>query len=132
MELLLAELLSTANLVFREGASREEIAALAVIFSDDLAGEKPCDIRAAFALHRRRSRYFPTPADILRLLPECRTGASVALPAIGEGEGLSGEEVMAMYRDWKASRGSQQATPRGLARPDFAGLLKGMADESVR
>lgn len=49
------------NLVTREGASKPEIGALAVIFAGNLAGEDPKAIRKAFDLHRKKSRRFPAP-----------------------------------------------------------------------
>ncbi|WP_165178153.1 hypothetical protein [Desulfovibrio sp. ZJ369] len=61
-----------AEAVHKSGRSPEELALLAEIFADDLDGENPEAIERAFALHRRESSRFPTPAHILALLPRCR------------------------------------------------------------
>lgn len=77
----LLPLLATANLVCGSSRSPEELRALADIFAEDLASEELDDVCAAFALHRRRSRFFPTPADIIAILPETRRPRKAA-PAI--------------------------------------------------
>lgn len=70
MEIL--PLLATAELVTKSGRTYEELEILADIFAEDLAGENIASVENAFALHRRRSKFFPTPAEIIALLPECR------------------------------------------------------------
>lgn len=72
-----------AEAVYKSGRSPEELALLARIFADDLHGENPEALDRAFALHRRESTRFPTPAHILALLPRCRpcmTHGVAALP----------------------------------------------------
>lgn len=64
--------LADAETVYRTGRSPEELALLADIFADDLAGEDAGDIDRAFLAHRRSSTRYPTPAHILALLPQCR------------------------------------------------------------
>lgn len=65
--------LADAETVYRTGRSPEELALLADIFADDLAGEDAGDIDRAFLAHRRGSTRFPTPAHILALMPQCRS-----------------------------------------------------------
>ena len=70
-----------AEAVYKSGRSPEELALLAGIFADDLDGENPEAIDRAFALHRRESSRFPTPAHILALLPRCRPSVQL-LPSL--------------------------------------------------
>lgn len=77
----LAMRLAEMEAVYRTGRSPEELALLAEIFADDLDGENPEAIERAFALHRRESSRFPTPAHILALLPRCRRPAQ-SLPSL--------------------------------------------------
>ncbi len=70
-----------AEAVHKSGRSPEELALLAEIFAEDLDGENPEAIERAFALHRRESSRFPTPAHILALLPRCRQPAQ-SLPSL--------------------------------------------------
>lgn len=65
-------LLAASALVYQTGQTPEELALLADIFAEDLAGENFESINRAFSLHRRRSSRFPTPAHIIAILPECR------------------------------------------------------------
>lgn len=73
-----------AEAVYKSGRSPEELALLAEIFADDLHSENAEALDRAFALHRRESTRFPTPAHILALLPRCRpcmtTHGVAALP----------------------------------------------------
>lgn len=79
--------LADAETVYRTGRSPEELALLADIFADDLAGEDAGDIDRAFLAHRRSSTRFPTPAHILALMPQCRSPRHdyAALPMATEG-----------------------------------------------
>ena len=74
-------------MVYKSGRSPEELALLAGIFADDLDGENPEAIDRAFALHRRESSRFPTPAHILALLPRCRPSVQPLPPLPMEGVG---------------------------------------------
>lgn len=76
-----------AEAVYKSGRSPEELALLAGIFADDLDGENPEAIDRAFALHRRESSRFPTPAHILALLPRCRPSVQPLPPLPMEGVG---------------------------------------------
>lgn len=71
-----------AEAVYRSGRSPEEVALLADIFAEDLEGEAPETIDRAFALHRRESTRFPTPAHILALLPRCRPCMTLGVAAL--------------------------------------------------
>lgn len=71
-----------AEAVYRSGRSPEEIALLAAIFADDLAGEDPDAVDRAFAMHRKESPRFPTPAHILALLPRCRPATTQGRQAL--------------------------------------------------
>ncbi len=81
-----------AEAVYKSGRSPEELVLLAGIFADDLDGENPDAVDRAFALHRRESARFPTPAHILALLPRCRpsVGTHPALPMEGAGRKTPG------------------------------------------
>ncbi len=76
-----------AEAVYKSGRSPEELALLAGIFADDLDGENPEAIDRAFAVHRRESSRFPTPAHILALLPRCRPSVQPLPPLPMEGVG---------------------------------------------
>ena len=76
-----------AEAVYKSGRSPEELALLAGIFADDLDGENPEAIDRAFAVHRRESSRFPTPAHILALLPRCRPSVQLLPPLPMEGAG---------------------------------------------
>ena len=65
-------LLVTCALVYQTNQTPEELSILADIFAEDLEKENLESITNAFALHRRRSTRFPTPAHIIAILPECR------------------------------------------------------------
>ena len=72
-------------LIYQTSHTREEIALLSELFAEALADEKDLPaIWRAFALHRKRSKRFPTPAHILELLPECHIAPEPI--AIMEGE----------------------------------------------
>ena len=81
-----------AEMVYRTGRSQEELALLADIFADDLAGEDAETIDRAFSLPRRGSTRFPTPAHILAIIPQCRAQRHeyAALPMEGEGKKTPG------------------------------------------
>lgn len=64
--------LADAETVYRTGRSPEELALLADIFAEDLAGEDAETIDRAFLAHRRSCIRFPTVAHIVALLPQCR------------------------------------------------------------
>lgn len=76
-----------AEAVYKSGRSPEELALLAGIFADDLDGENPEAIDRVFAVHRRESSRFPTPAHILALLPRCRPSVQPLPPLPMEGVG---------------------------------------------
>lgn len=76
-----------AEAVYKSGRSPEELAFLAGIFADDLDGENPEAIDRAFAVYRRESSRFPTPAHILALLPRCRPSVQPLPPLPMEGVG---------------------------------------------
>lgn len=59
-------------LVYRTGQTPEELTVLADVFAEALEKEDPGTIKRAFALHIKNCKYFPTPAHIGELLPECR------------------------------------------------------------
>lgn len=73
----LLEELAQAALLYQTSHTREEIALLSELFAEALADEKDLPaIWRAFALHRKQSKRFPTPAHILELLPECQQRAA--------------------------------------------------------
>lgn len=81
-----------AEAVYKSGRSPEELTLLAGIFADDLDGAHPEAIDRAFALHRRESSRFPTPAHILAMLPRCRPSVQPlsSLPMEGAGRKTPG------------------------------------------
>ena len=64
--------LAECEAVYRTGRSQEELALLADIWAQDLEGQDREEVGRAFVLHRQESCRFPTPANILHLLPRCR------------------------------------------------------------
>lgn len=82
----LAVRLAEMEAVYRSGRSPEELALLADIWAHDLADEKAADVECAMIAHRRHSTFFPTPADILRILATTRTCPDEAIPALPEAE----------------------------------------------
>ncbi|WP_165078873.1 MULTISPECIES: hypothetical protein [unclassified Desulfovibrio] len=96
-----------AEMVYRTGRSQEELALLADIFADDLAGEDAETIDRAFAAHRRGSTRFPTPAHILAIIPQCRAQRHdyAALPMEGEGTRTPGIGMVVT----RALRGDMEA-----------------------
>lgn len=98
-----------ANLVYQAGNPPEVLAMLAEVFSQDLAGENVESINAAFALHRRRSTRFPTPAHIIALLPECRVSPRLdALPQTTMGKKTVGAGRLA-FAAFKGDRQAKEA-----------------------
>lgn len=96
-----------AEMVYRTGRSQEELALLADIFTDDLAGEDAETIDRAFASHRRSSTRFPTPAHILAIIPQCRAQRHdyAALPMEAEGTRTPGIGMVVA----RAIRGDREA-----------------------
>lgn len=71
MSALLNEL-SKCEIAYQGGHSPEELAVLMELFAEAMPNENPQSIRRAFAMHRKLSTRFPTPAHIIALLPDCR------------------------------------------------------------
>lgn len=96
-----------AEMVYRTGRSQEELALLADIFADDLAGEDAETIDRAFTAHRRSSTRFPCPAHILAIIPQCRAQRSdyAALPMEAEGTRTPGIGMVVA----RALRGDEEA-----------------------
>lgn len=74
--------LGELSLLYGRDRSPEELALLADLWAEALAGEERDEVARAFALYLREGERFPCPADILRLLPRCRAAARTrtALP----------------------------------------------------
>lgn len=102
-----------AEMVYRTGRSQEELALLADIFAEDLAGEDAEDIDRAFTAHRRGNTRFPTPAHILAIIPQCRAQRHdcAALPVEAEGKKTPGYGEIVC----RAVRGDEEAR-RAMAR----------------
>ncbi len=100
-----------AEAVYKSGRSPEELALLAGIFADDLDGENPEAIDRAFAVHRRESSRFPTPAHILALLPRCRPSVQPLPPLPMEGVGRKTPGLGRLMS--KALRGEAEARDAG-------------------
>ena len=114
-----------AEMVYRTGRSQEELALLADIFTDDLAGEDAETIDRAFAAHRRGSIRFPTVAHIVALLPQCRPPRHdyAALPMEAEGTRTPGIGMVVT----RALRGDEEA------RQEMARLMgRAMGVQAVR
>lgn len=125
----LLPLLATADLVYRTQRSREELACLARVFAEDLAGASFGEVAAAFALHRRRCIYFPTPAHIIALLPECRT-----TPRLAEGTGsrTPGYGAAMCQEILKLLRRPPRASPAAPGPDTPAAICRKVLDEVQR
>lgn len=114
-----------AEMVYRTGRSQEELALLADIFADDLAGEDAETIDRAFASHRRSSTRFPTPAHILAIIPQCRAQRHdyAGMPMKAEGKKTPGYGEIVC----RAIRGDEEA------RQEMARLMgRAMGVQAVR
>lgn len=67
----LEDTLCAMELVYNSGRGPAQLSALAEVWAHDLAGQNLTAVEKAMTMHRRESRFFPTPADIIRLMPRC-------------------------------------------------------------
>lgn len=117
--------LAMANLVFSANKSPDELLALADIFAEALAGELDGDVQAAFALHRKRGRRFPVPAEIADLLCECRPRPSARQEADGTATPGYGRAMGLAILDKLRNGGFQEEAGAVCARV-MAGLKEGL------
>lgn len=80
----LLDKLATLAIVYQSNQSPEEIALLAEVFAEILAGEDTATLDKAFMLYLQNNKRFPTPAHIFELLPECRPRKEYMLIAARE------------------------------------------------
>lgn len=111
----LLPLLAMAEVLFKSGRSPEELELAAELYAEALAGEKLEEVKAAFALYARRRRFYPTPAEIIALLPECRQGYRPPEPEGRRTPGY-GRKICEMVLD-------KLRSDRWKGRPERAGVF---------
>jgi len=116
--------LMDAEAVYSSGRSREELANLAHLWATTMEGIEPARIKQAFTIYLRESPRFPTPAQIMAIIPRTSSGtAQQALPDGRDGTYTPGRAELAcaaIRGDEEARRKMEAILARAMAQQGHA------------